>query len=533
MLKITQIKIPVGEDNRTLEDKLCSALRIKPSELISFSVKRRSIEARKKHRLSFVYTVHAEVKNEDAVLLRARGGNITKAEERSYGFPKSGSEQLSNRPVIIGSGPAGLFCAYFLSKQGYSPIVLERGQDVEARSGSVEAFWAGGKLNTESNVQFGEGGAGTFSDGKLYTGVSDKQGRNSEVLRLFVKYGAPKELLYDANPHIGTDILKKIVKNIRKAIIAYGGEFLFETKAEEIIIEEGRIRGVRTKDDFIDTDVCVAAIGHSARDTFYMLQKKGVRMEPKAFAVGTRIQHPQSFINEAQWGKDAPKELGAASYKAAVRLSDGRGAYTFCMCPGGYVINASSEEGRLAVNGMSYSGRASGYANSALIVTVSPADFLSYAAEDLPYELSGIAFQRNIEERAFRSAMGRIPIQTFSDFKSDIVSNEELIPCVKGEWERASLKGIFPEFVAEGLKEGIEKIGNIIIGFDMPTALLIGAESRTSSPVRILRDKGFESNVKGLYPCGEGAGYAGGISSSAIDGIRIAEAIAKKYEKIN
>lgn len=532
MIRITQIKIPVTDKKTKIENKICDTLHIKTDQLINYKIVRRSIEARKHETLSYVYTVNAEIKNEKNVLKRSKNRNVSKFTETKYIFPEPGKEMPKYRPVIIGFGPAGLFCAYFLAINGYRPVIFERGGKVEERSEAVKRFWESGILDKESNVQFGEGGAGTFSDGKLNTGVNDKSGRNNAVLELFVKYGAPEDILYDAKPHIGTDILHKVIKNIREAIISFGGTFYFNTKVDELIIKDGNISAVNTGDKTYETDVCVLAIGHSARDTMLMLHRKSVKMEAKSFAVGVRIQHSQKFINDSQWGPDAPKELGAAPYKLTAQLPDGRGIYTFCMCPGGYVVNASSEAGGLCVNGMSYSGRDSGNANSAVIVTVRPEDYLEYKTHEIPEELSAISFQRDLEKRAFKAANGKIPVQRYQDFKENKASvSSELEPCTKGSWEYSNLRNIFPDFLASDLETGIEELGKKLKDFDTPEALMMGVESRTSSPVRILRDDSFQCNIRGLYSCGEGAGYAGGITSAAIDGLRTAEAIVRNYKK--
>ncbi len=533
MLRITQIKIPVNDTGAELKDRLCRVLKIEKDRLLSWRIARKSIEARRHEPLSYVYTIYAEIKNEAAYLRKNRNKNISAYKEIQYQFPKGGEKDLQHRPIIIGSGPAGLFCAYFLAKNGYSPIILERGEKIEERTKTVKKFWETGVLNTQSNVQFGEGGAGTFSDGKLNTGISDKYGRSRAVLEIFVKNGAPKEILYDAMPHIGTDILRNVIVNMRNSIIELGGEFYFNTCVNDIVIKDGRLCEVRTADKVFEADVCVAAIGHSARDTMHMLYEKNICMEPKAFAVGVRIQHEQDFINEAQYGKEAPKSMPAAAYKLTARLENGRGVYTFCMCPGGYVVNASSEKERLAVNGMSYAERASGYANSAVITTINPKDYIHYADNGIPKALTAIAFQRDLEEKAYAAAGGKIPVQSFGDFKSAEISNEsKMQPMVKGEWAYADVNAIFPKDISRSIADGIEKMAKKIPGFDDPEALVMGVESRTSSPVRIKRDETFQCNIPGVYPCGEGAGYAGGITSAAVDGIKTAEAIASVYKSL-
>ena len=531
MLRITQIKIAVDDKQTRLEDKICGTLKIKRERLLSWKILRRSIEARRREKLSYVYTISAEIKGEAGFIRSNKNKNVSVEKNVKYKFNAAGTKQMRGRPVVIGSGPAGLFCAYFLAENGYKPIILERGECIEKRTETVDAFWKGGKLNTESNVQFGEGGAGTFSDGKLNTGISDPSGRIKKVLETFVKFGAQDDILIDAKPHMGTDVLKEVIANMRRHIISRGGEFLFNTRADEIIVSaDGTIKGVRAGDNIFETDICVAALGHSARDTMLMLCKKGITMEPKAFAVGVRIQHTQEFINRSQWGDNAPAELGSAAYNLSAKTKSGRGVYTFCMCPGGYVVNASSEDKMLAVNGMSYSGRASGYANSAVIVSVTPEDYLKYS-DGLPKELSAIAFQRNLERNAYNAAGGKIPVQRFEDFLQNNKHQSvmpQFEPCTKGQWEYSDVRNIFPEFISESLCEGITGMGERLKGFDTD-ALLMGVESRTSSPVRILRDDRFQSSIKGFYPCGEGAGYAGGITSAAVDGIKVAEAIAAEY----
>lgn len=530
MLKISQIKMPIESDYLQLEKKICELLRIDNSKLQDWQIDRKSIEARRNEKLSYVYSVLVSVKNEKAILSKNRKNNISKANNIEYSLPAHGEAVLNSRPVIIGSGPAGLFCAYILTLAGFKPLILERGEMIEERKKTVENFWKTNKLNSESNVQFGEGGAGTFSDGKLNTGVNDKNGRIRLVLNTFVENGAPKNILYDAKPHVGTDILFDVVKNLRERIISNGGEFMFNSTAAKINISNDSISSLTLKDGSnINTHVCVAAIGHSARDTIFEFYNSGIEISAKAFAVGVRLQHPQEFINIAQWGKDYPKVLGSAPYNLSAKAIDKRGVYTFCMCPGGYVVNASSEENRLAVNGMSYSKRDSGFANSALIITVNPGDYISFNSR-YPDELGAIGFQRVLEENAYKAGNGLIPAQRFGDFKADKIStSNEFEPCTKGKWEYSNVRAIFPKFISEDIIQGIESMGRRIKGFDTENALLMGVESRTSSPVRIHRNENFESNIKGLYPCGEGAGYAGGIVSAAVDGIKVAEAIIKKF----
>ncbi len=545
MVRITQIKIPINGCNKKkrknkenlpdLSDEICMLLKIKKDRLLNWKIIRRSIEARKKEALSYVYTVLVEVKNEAAILKQNNNKRITKAEVKKYRFP-TGDEfrkTMRYRPVIAGSGPAGMMCGYFLAKYGYRPVILERGENIENRTESVKRFWDSGELNISSNVQFGEGGAGAFSDGKLNTGINDRYGRVEEVLRLFAENGAPSEIMYEAMPHVGTDKLFDVVRNLRKITESYGGEYRFNSCFNAIKENKGFIEGVYLSDgEFIPADVFVLAIGHSARDTMLMLHGSKIRMKAKSFAAGVRISHPQELINSVQWGDGYPESLGAAAYKLAVRLNDGRGAYTFCMCPGGYVVNASSEDKHLAVNGMSYSGRDSGYANSAVIVTLDPKDYLKYNNVFMPDELGAISFQRMLEKNAFNTASGAIPVQRFEDFIKGMPTRySPLLPCTKGGWEFSDVSAVFPDFLKEGISEGIRKMGSKLKGFDMADALLYAAESRTSSPVRIERDdQTMQSNLKGLYPCGEGAGYAGGIISAAVDGIKTAEKIALTYK---
>jgi len=434
--------------------------------------------------------------------------------------------KCDKRPVIIGAGPCGLFAAYFLSKYGYRPIILERGRKVEERTDDVAKFFETGVLDTESNVQFGEGGAGAFSDGKLNTLVKDAYLRNDEVLRLFAECGADENIRYDAKPHVGTDVLFDVIRNLRKRIEDFGGEFRFETKAERFNIKDNKLISIVTSNnEVIETDICVLAIGHSARDTFRTLYNLGIPMQAKSFAVGFRVEHEQELINRAQYGECAD-ELPAAPYKLTHTAESGRGVYTFCMCPGGYVVNASSEEGRLAINGMSYRKRDGINANSAVIVSVTPQDFKG----DGP--LAGVEFQQDIEKKAYNLGNGRIPQQRFIDFvnNKDSESLGHIPTSVKGANTLANLRGIYNEEINLSFIEGIKAFGRKIKGFDDDDMVMSGVETRTSSPVRILRNDEFQSEIEGIYPAGEGAGYAGGIMSAAMDGMKVAEQIAAKYE---
>ncbi|MCH4192567.1 MAG: NAD(P)-binding protein [Butyrivibrio sp.] len=546
MIRINQIKIKnQGKqkdyhngsiETKELEKQLTGVsarlLKTDPSQIRSLHVVRHSIDARKKPEIYDIYVADIELKNgnEEEVIRRSHNHQAVVVRPAVYHFPQSGILEMKHRPVVIGAGPAGLFCAYQLAMHGYRPVLLERGRDVEQRQADVAKFWETGVLDTTSNVQFGEGGAGTFSDGKLNTLVKDKDGRGKEALRIFVEAGAPEDIQYESKPHIGTDILTGVVKQIRQDIISHGGEVHFETQVTGLLLaenEERRICGVHTsKGDFL-SDTVVLAIGHSARDTFEQLLKQQVHMEPKAFAVGLRVEHPQKTINLSQYGMEDPESLPPSPYKVAVTTSSGRGVYSFCMCPGGYVVNASSENGRLAVNGMSYHARNSHNANSAIIVSVTPQDFGS----DEP--LAGVEFQRKLEEKAYQIGQGNVPVEYYEDFRKGHNEGKRdgwNTPCIKGRYVFADVHELLPDFLKSALIEGMAHFGHMIHGFDAPDTLMDGIESRTSSPVRITRGDDFESvNTSGLYPCGEGAGYAGGIMSAAMDGIRVAEIIAEKY----
>ena len=529
MLRIQQLKLPVQHSKKDLHDKIIKTLKIRPDELIRYEIVKQSLDARGGE-LKYVYIVDVEVKREPTVLKKCPK-QVTKAVQAWYQFPKSGSEKMKHRPVIIGTGPAGLFCGLQLARAGYAPILLERGQCAQERAKTVETFWKLGVLDTQSNVQFGEGGAGTFSDGKLNTLVKDPVGRNKKVLQMFVEAGAPEEILYVNKPHLGTDVLIGIVSHMREEIIRLGGEVRFGCQVTDLKIENTEICGVKVFDRnagdtyILEADQVVLAIGHSARDTFAMLKEHGIPMQAKSFAVGVRIEHPQEMMNISQYGQDYPSCLPAAAYKVTRQTGNGRGVYSFCMCPGGYVVNASSEEGMLAVNGMSYQARDSHNANSAMIVTVTPDDF---DGDDV---LAGVEFQRKLEKAACGIGHGKIPVQLLGDFCQNTASAVlgEVEPCIKGQYELANVREIFPKELSVALEEGICGCESLIHGFARKDAVLSGVESRTSSPIRILRDENFESEIKGLYPCGEGAGYAGGITSAAMDGLKIAEAIAKKY----
>lgn len=568
MLRVNQVKLRTGHSKQALRKKAAEILKIPMEDITELQIVRRSVDARKKPEIFYSYTLDAAVKREDKILNKFKGKEnlVCRPEKLPYCFPSYGKQPQKHPTVVVGTGPAGLFCGYFLALHGYRPVILERGKCVEERRKDVETFWAGGSLNPESNIQFGEGGAGTFSDGKLNTLVKDKDGRNGVVLETFVKFGAEESILYDAKPHIGTDVLCDVVRRMREEIIRLGGRVCFESCVTKICIQQDHVTGVIVNDnERIDCGQLVLAIGHSARDTFYELYEEQIPMEAKAFAVGLRVEHPQSLINKSQYGLENPEGLGPAPYKAAAKAKNGRGVYSFCMCPGGYVVNASSEEGRTAINGMSYSRRDGQNANSAVIVTVTPEDFGS------GHPLAGIEFQRKLEEKAYDVGGGKIPMQRYGAFRNRVLRRAEeeadddnvcpetgttvsivdgrtaktfigsgacskddaadrmLMPQCKGLYQWADVSRILPKECNEAIVDGMEAFGRQIQGFDSPDVCLSGVESRTSSPVRILRDESLQSEIRGLYPCGEGAGYAGGIMSAAMDGIRVAEMIAKSY----
>ncbi len=541
MLRVNQVKLPVEHSETDLRKKAAKTAGIREEQIKSLKIVRRSLDARKKPDLYYLYALDVEVSgNEENVVKRAKSINVQMRKEERYRLPESGYENLKERPVIIGFGPAGMFCGLMLARSGYKPLILERGMDADSRAVTVDKYWKDGTLDPESNVQFGEGGAGTFSDGKLNTMVKDPLGRNAEVLKILAQAGADPAITYVNKPHVGTDILKTVVKNIRKEIEDLGGEVRFGCRLEDLEIKNEKLKSIRVsmrtgidgKDrtfQNIPASVLVLAIGHSARDTFEMLSGKQLDMQAKAFAVGLRIQHPQNLINLSQYGREDAGKLGAASYKLTAQTSKGRGVYSFCMCPGGFVVDASSEPGRLAVNGMSNHNRAGANANSALIVTVTPDDFPK------PGALGGVAFQRQLEEAAYKSGGGKIPIQLYDDFVENRISTGfgAVVPQFEGRFAFGNLREVLPQSLSEAMLEGMQHFGHVIHGFDRGDAIFAGVESRTSSPLRIPRSNAtMESTmIAGIYPCGEGAGYAGGITSAAMDGMKTAEAIIARYAK--
>ena len=540
MIQITQLKLAYFHSAVELENKIRKTLRLSGNQKFTYRIIKKSIDARKKPELYLVYTVHVSCENENSIVKKAKNSSLSIVSAKKYQLPKFGEESLSAPPLVIGAGPAGLFAAFVLAEAGYKPILIERGKCVEERTKDVEKFWETGVLDTSSNVQFGEGGAGTFSDGKLNTVVKDPANRNHFVLETFVRFGAPEEILYENKPHIGTDILCEVIANMRKYIIEKGAKVYFETCAKEFIFENKQIKKVVCENGReFEVSSVVLALGHSARDTFETLHGLQVPMEAKNFAVGFRVEHPQEMMNDALYGKQK-QEMPAAPYKVTANFPNGRGVYSFCMCPGGYVVNSSSEDEKLVVNGMSYSGRNSSTANSAIIVSVDQNDFMNPeffkdGAEYLLKEadaLSGMRFQQALEKRAYALAMGKIPQQLYGDFCENRISDSygEFSSNTKGNTAFVNLRGLLSEDMEESFMNGMEHFARIIPDFNRKDAILSGIESRTSSPIRMNRDENFESEIKGIYPCGEGAGYAGGITSAAMDGIRVAEAIIKKYK---
>lgn len=537
MIRINSLKVNLTAKEEDIHRAILQRLHIKGRDLIAYKPAKISIDARKKDNIVYVYSIDCKVTNEEKILKDHSVRDIVRIAPIEYIDPFNElslndherlyySSSKSGRPVVIGFGPAGMISAYKLAAAGLKPIVIERGSAIEQRIKDVNEFWDTGKLNTSSNVQFGEGGAGTFSDGKLNTMIHDEYGRIREVFRIFIENGADESIMYTAKPHIGTDKLTELVKNIRNSIISHGGEIRFNTAMTEIITDNGHLKGIKLSDgNTIYTDTAILAIGHSARDTFTYLHKYNIPMEPKPFAVGVRMQHDQEMISRSQYG-ESYKLLPPADYKLTYKSTNGHGVYSFCMCPGGFVVNASSEEGMLVVNGMSNSDRSERSANSAIVVTVDPSEF---EGEDV---LKGMEFQRKLERSAYEACSGRIPVQYYDDFtcKKTGSVRPSNIPNTKGAYSFTDLNRILPEFISEPIKEAMSSFGKSIAGFDNDDTLLLGVETRTSSPVRILRDESFQSpKIKGLYPCGEGAGYAGGITSAAADGLKVYEAIIHKF----
>ncbi|HKT85531.1 MAG TPA: hypothetical protein VJQ77_05535 [Novosphingobium sp.] len=533
MLRLSDLALPLDHTSADLEKAVIARLEIAPDDLERLTIVRRGNDARRKTAIKLVYSLDVQVKNEAKVLARFAGDqHLRPAPDTSYRFvTRAPGGYQGPRPVVIGAGPCGLLAGLVLAQMGFRPIIVERGKAVRERTKDTWGLWRRSVLDPESNVQFGEGGAGTFSDGKLYSRIKDPRHLGRKVLTEFVKAGAPEDILTEAHPHIGTFRLVTMVMSIRETIEQLGGEYRFQTRVDDFEIEERegerRLKGLHlSTGEFLPASQVIMAVGHSARDMFYKLHDRGVHMEAKPFAIGVRIEHPQSWIDSARYGPNAGnKLLGAAAYSLSHKCASGRVVYSFCMCPGGRVVAATSEEGRVVTNGMSQYSRAEFNANSGLVVDISP-------ERDYPGDpLAGIALQRRFEELAF-SAGGsnyKAPGQKLGDFLADRPSREfgEVIPSYQPGVHLTDLRECLPDFVIEAIREALPVFGRQVPGYDHPDVVMTGVETRTSSPVRITRGRDFQSvNTRGLYPAGEGAGYAGGILSAAVDGIRVAEAVA-------
>ena len=532
MLRLTELKLALGHGPEALPAAILERLGTPADELVEYTVVRRAHDARRKSAIAMVYSVDVTLRNEAAVLTRLAGdGRVQPAPDTGYRFVARAPETLALRPVVIGAGPCGLFAGLILAQMGFRPIILDRGKVVRERTKDTWGLWRRGVLNPESNVQFGEGGAGTFSDGKLYSQIKDPRFLGRKVLTEFVRAGAPAEILTEAKPHIGTFRLVTMVESLRRTIEALGGEYRFQSKVEDLDIAVGpggerRVRGLFLHDgEHIRADHVVLALGHSARDTFQMLYDRGVHIQAKPFSIGFRIEHPQSLIDRARFGSHAGHpDLGAADYALSHHCSNGRSVYSFCMCPGGTVVAATSETGRVVTNGMSQYSRNERNANAGIVVGITPADYPGHP-------LAGVALQRHWESRAFVAGgeTYAAPAQRVGDFLAGRPSTElgAVIPSYRPGVHMTDLSTCLPDYAVAAIREALPAFGRQIPGFDAEDALLTGVETRTSSPVRITRGKDFESlNTRRLYPAGEGAGYAGGILSAGVDGIKVAEAVA-------
>lgn len=527
MLRINELKLPLDAGESKLFAAAAKELKIHPKHIVKLQIRKKAVDARKKDNIRFTYCVDVELNIAENGVLKKASKKVSIAENRKYMLPKA-EKPPEKPPVIIGMGPAGMLCGLMLAEAGFKPILLERGEAVDNRRKTVEEFWRTGKLNPNSNVQFGQGGAGTFSDGKLTTNTKDK--RNSKVLAVFREHGAPEDIMYSAKPHIGTDILGNVVKSIGEKTESLGGTLYFNSQVVDILTDNRKIIGVKVKDktgihEIFSNDV-ILAIGHSAKDTFEMLYRNNVPMQAKPFSVGARIEHLQADINRSQYGDFAESPyLGAADYKLSCHLPNGRSVYTFCMCPGGKVVNASSETGAVVTNGMSYHSRNGKNANAAVLVAVNPKDFGS------SHPLAGMEFQRKIEQAAYNVSGGYSAIcQKAGDFLNNKPTTEtgKVKPSCLPNVHLGKIDDCLPPYVTEAMREGLKIFGQKLKGFADDDAVLTAPETRSSSPVRINRNENYQS-LEGLYPCGEGAGYAGGIMSAAADGIKTAEAVIKKY----
>jgi len=544
MLRLTEIKLPLEHDEGALASAICARLGIAAHDLTSYTVAKRSYDARKRGAIVLIYSVDVETPREAEVLRRfdagasahapaVGSGKVMPTPDTSYKFVAHAPDDLALRPIVIGTGPCGLFAGLILAQMGFRPIILDRGKEVRERTKDTWGLWRKNVLNPESNVQFGEGGAGTFSDGKLYSQISDKQHHGRKVLTEFVKAGAPDEILYVSKPHIGTFRLVTMVESMRASIEALGGEIRFSSRVDDLLVETDaagvrHVRGVALANgEQLRADHVVLAVGHSARDTFAMLHAREVFMEAKPFSIGFRVEHPQSLIDKARFGPQAGHPiLGAADYRLVHHCKNGRSVYSFCMCPGGTVVAAASEPGRVVTNGMSQYSRNERNANAAIVVGITPEDFAPHGSGPL----AGIALQRHWEERAFELGGGayEAPGQLVGDFLKGHASTQfgTVLPSYKPGVRLGDLSDALPDYAIAAIREALPAFDRQLRGFAMHDAVLTGVETRTSSPVRITRDDGFESrNTRGLYPAGEGAGYAGGILSAAVDGIKVAEAV--------